>query len=63
MGGVHSGVCVFMGRFGGSGWMRGLERFLVDLMEKRSYFLRTAATVGSAGLGFLVGRRRDWRSS
>ena len=51
----------FTGSFGGSGWMRGFEMFLVDFLERRADFLRLTATLRSAGLGLLVVRWRNWR--
>ena len=55
---------VFLMRsFGGSGWLGGLEGFLVYLVERRADFLRLTATVGSDVLGLLVGRWRDWLRS
>ena len=55
---------VFLMRvFGGSGWLGGLEGFLVYLVERRADFLRLTEKVGSAVLGLLVGRWRDWLRS
>ena len=53
----------FMGSFGGYGWLRGSEIFLMDLMARRDDFLGPTATVRLSGLGLLVGRWRDWRRS
>ena len=55
--------CVFYGGGGGCGRLGVLERFLVDLRERRADFLRPTASVESDGLRFLVGRWRDWRRS
>ena len=56
----HCGV-FFLEGFEGCGRKRASERFLVDLRKLRAIFLRSSASVGLAGLGFLVGRWRDQR--